>query len=127
MKKILIFTLSLVLSLRSIAQYNPSHESISSYDVPAWYSEGKLGVFMHLSAFSVPAFKNEWYATNMYYAEDHPNLIHREYRKSFRDHHEKTYGSLNEFGYKDFIPMLKMENFDADYYSDLVKKSGYFR
>ena len=104
--------------------YNTSHESIASYDVPAWYSEGKLGVFMHLSAFSVPAFKNEWYATNMYYAEDNPTLRHKEYRKSFRDHHEKTYGSLKEFGYKDFIPMLKMEKFDADYYAELVKKSG---
>ena len=26
--------------------YNTSHESIASYDVPEWYSEGKLGVFM---------------------------------------------------------------------------------
>ena len=83
--------------------YDTSHESIASYDVPAWYSEGKLGVFMHLSAFSVPAYRNEWYATNMYYAEDNPTLIHKEYRKTFRDHHEKTYGSLKEFGYKDLF------------------------
>ncbi len=110
--------------------YNTSHESIASYDVPAWYSEGKLGIFMHLSAFSVPAYKNEWYARNMYYAEDvpamndpnNPNLA--AYFKSFRDHHEATYGPLNEFGYKDFIPMLKLEKFDADYYADLVKRSG---
>jgi alpha-L-fucosidase len=104
--------------------YTPSHESIASYDVPAWYSEGKLGVFMHLSAFSVPAFKSEWYASNMYYADDIPNLRHPEYRKSFRAHHEKTYGSLKEFGYKNFIPMLKLEKFDADYYAELLKKSG---
>jgi alpha-L-fucosidase len=104
--------------------YNTSHESIASYDVPAWYSEGKLGVFMHLSAFSVPAFKNEWYARNMYCAEDDPKVTHPEYSKSFRDHHEKTYGSLATFGYKDFIPMLTLEKFDADYYADLIKKSG---
>jgi alpha-L-fucosidase len=83
-----------------------------------------LGIFMHLSAFSVPAFKNEWYASNMYYADDIPNLLHPEYRKMFRDHHEKTYGALKEFGYKDFIPMLTLEKFDADYYAELIKKSG---
>tara|TARA_B100000809_G_scaffold266806_1_gene331791 strand:- start:7355 stop:10270 length:2916 start_codon:yes stop_codon:yes gene_type:complete len=125
MKKLLIFTLLvLVVSLTSIAQYKPNHKSIASYDVPAWYSEGKLGIFMHLSAFSVPAFKNEWYPTNMYFPDDNPNLTHPEYRKSFRDYHEKTYGSLDEFGYKDFIPMLTLKKFDADYYADLVKKSG---
>jgi len=120
----ILAVLVLAISLQVFAQYNESHKSIASYDVPAWYSEGKLGVFMHLSAFSVPAFKNEWYATNMYYAEDHPNLIHREYRNSFRLHHEKTYGKLKDFGYKDFIPMFKLEKFDADYYADLIKKSG---
>ena len=104
--------------------YTASHESIASYEVPAWYSEGKLGVFMHLSAFSVPAFQNEWYASNMYYADDIPNLRHPEYRKSFRDYHEKTYGPLAAFGYKDFIPMLTLEKFDADYYAELVRKSG---
>ena len=125
MKELVILTsLFLVVSLKSCAQYNPSNKSIASYDVPAWYSEGKLGIFMHLSAFSVPAFKNEWYPSNMYYADDIPNVRHREYRKSFRDYHEKTYGPLNEFGYKDFIPMLTMEKFDANYYADLIKKSG---
>ena len=101
--------------------YNTSHESIASYDVPEWYSEGKLGVFMHLSAFSVPAHRSEWYASNMYATEDSSKA---EYRIQFRRYHEETYGSLKEFGYKDFIPMLKMEKFDADYYADLVKKSG---
>jgi len=125
MKKTTTLAIFLLVSvLQGFAQYKPKDTSIASYDVPVWYSEGKLGIFMHLSAFSVPAFKNEWYATNMYYAEDNSNVIHKEYSKSFRDHHEKTYGPLNEFGYKDFIPMLTLEKFDADYYADLVKKSG---
>ena len=32
-------------------KYNTEHESLSSYEVPQWYIEGKLGFFMHLSAF----------------------------------------------------------------------------
>ena len=115
MIRIISFTLILAFSFKSFAQYNSTHESIASYNVPAWYSEGKLGIFMHLSAFSVPAYKNEWYATSMYYADDNPNIKHKEWTKSFRDYHEKTYGPLNEFGYKDFIPMFTLENFNANY------------
>ena len=44
MKKKLILTLIvLVVSLKGFAQYDTSHESIASYDVPAWYNGGKLG------------------------------------------------------------------------------------
>lgn len=136
MKKMTILTsLLIVLSFTSCfvkkennsdtkQSYNPSHKSIASYDVPVWYSEGKLGVFMHLSAFSVIPYGNEWYATNMYFADDNPTMKGKEYRNKARIYHEKTYGSLKEFGYKDFIPMLKLEKFDANYYADLVKKSG---
>lgn len=124
-KKLLISSLFLlVVSLKIFAQYDTTHVSIASYDVPGWYSEGKLGIFMHLSAFSVPAFQNEWYPRHIYYAEDNPTVIHHEWTKTFRDHHIATYGPLNEFGYKDFIPMFKMDKFDAGYYADLVKKSG---
>ncbi|WP_430811967.1 MULTISPECIES: alpha-L-fucosidase [unclassified Carboxylicivirga] len=104
--------------------YNTSHESIASYGVPTWYSEGKLGIFMHLSAFSVIPYGNEWYASSMYFADDNPTIKGKEHRKKARVYHEENYGSLKEFGYKDFIPLLKMEKFDADYYADLVKRSG---
>ena len=125
MKIILITYLFLLLiSLNSFAQYDTTHTSIASYEVPAWYSEGKLGIFMHLSAFSVPAFQNEWYPRHIYYVEDNPTVIHHEYSKSFQDFHIATYDSLNVFGYKDLIPMFKMDKFDAEYFADLVKKSG---
>ena len=39
-------------------------------------------------------------------------------------HHLKTYGHPSEFGYKDFIPMWKAENFDPDALVALFKKAG---
>jgi alpha-L-fucosidase len=39
-------------------------------------------------------------------------------------YHEKTYGKLLEFGYKDFYNSLTGEGFDADAWGDLVVKSG---
>ena len=122
-----VFFESLVVTNATFAKekYDTSHESLSSYDVPQWYSEGKLGVFMHLSLFSVPAYKNEWYAANMYYTPDNPNMQrYPEYGRSFSDHHIKTYGDRKNFGYKDFIPLFTLDKFDADYYADLIDKSG---
>lgn len=41
-----------------------------------------------------------------------------------KQYHEKTYGSLHDFGYKDFYDMLKGEKFDSDQWASLVKRSG---
>jgi len=40
------------------------------------------------------------------------------------DHHVKTYGDPSVFGYKDFIPMFKGENFDPDEWAEIFKNSG---
>jgi len=39
-------------------------------------------------------------------------------------HHVDTYGHPKEFGYKNFIPMFKGENFDAVAWADLFTKAG---
>jgi alpha-L-fucosidase len=39
-------------------------------------------------------------------------------------HHQETYGDQSTFGYKDFIPMLTLEKFDADAIVELFRNSG---
>lgn len=39
-------------------------------------------------------------------------------------HHIEAYGELSEFGYHNFVPMFKAENFDAKKWADLFKKAG---
>jgi alpha-L-fucosidase len=39
-------------------------------------------------------------------------------------HHVEKWGDPSKFGYKDFIPMFKAENFDADAWIDLFNKAG---
>ena len=41
-----------------------------------------------------------------------------------REYHEKTYGNLKDFGYKDFIPMFTAEKFNADEWAKLFKDAG---
>ena len=39
-------------------------------------------------------------------------------------HQITTYGPLDKFGYKDFIPMFKAEHWDPAAWAELFKKTG---
>ncbi len=95
-------------------RYQATWASLKNYKVADWVQDAKFGVFIHWGVYSVPAFGNEWYPRNMY------NKDSKEYQ-----HHLKTFGSLDKFGYKDFIPMFKAEKFNADIWIDLFKRSGF--
>ncbi|MBS4200442.1 alpha-L-fucosidase [Bacillus sp. FJAT-49732] len=94
-------------------QFKPNWNSLSDFKVPNWYRNAKFGIFIHWGVYAVPAFKNEWYPRNMYIQGSD------EYK-----HHIEVYGEHKEFGYKDFIPLFKAENFDASEWADLFKASG---
>lgn len=94
--------------------FQPDWDNIAqNYEFPDWFKDAKFGIFIHWGVYSVPAFGNEWYPRNMYQEGS------AEY-----EHHRKTYGDLTTFGYKDFIPMFKAENFNPDEWAQLFKESG---
>lgn len=93
--------------------YEAKWDSLKKYTVPEWYLDAKFGIFIHWGVYSVPAFGNEWYPRNMY-CEGSPEF----------KHHVKEYGPQAQFGYKDFIPRFKAENFDAKAWAALFKKAG---
>lgn len=88
-------------------------DSLKAFRVPEWYLNDKFGIFVHWGVYSVPAFGNEWYARKMYLQGS----------KEF-EHHLATYGEHTEFGYKDFIPQLTGENYDAEAWAKLFKQAG---
>jgi alpha-L-fucosidase len=96
-----------------LTKYEPTWESLKNYTAPQWYLDAKFGIFIHWGVYSVPAFGNEWYPRNMY-IQGSP-----EYH-----HHLETYGPHTQFGYKDFIPQLTAEKFDADEWARLFKAAG---
>lgn len=94
-------------------KFKDNWESLSEYQVPTWFKNSKFGIFIHWGVYSVPAYKSEWYPRNMYIqGSDEFN------------HHIKTYGRHKDFGYKDFIPMFKAKEFNADEWADLFEKAG---
>ncbi len=87
--------------------------SLRGYRVPAWYTSGKFGIFIHWGVYSVPAFGTEWYP-RMMYQKDNPVY----------EHHLTTYGLHKDFGYKDFVPQFTMHDFDASEWARLFAQAG---
>lgn len=87
-------------------------QSLQAYRVPDWYVDAKFGIFIHWGVDSVPAY-DDWYFGRMY------EKGHDVYR-----HHLATYGPQTTFGYKDFIPRLTFEKYDAKQYAALFKSAG---
>ena len=90
-----------------------SWDSLQEYEIPEWYLDAKFGIFIHWGVYCVPAFGNEWYPRQMY-QRGTPHY----------QHHVDTYGPHTEFGYKDFIPMLTAEKFDASEWAELFADAG---
>ena len=93
--------------------FEASWRSLDAYQVPPWFRDAKLGIFIHWGIFSVPAFDNEWYSRNMYVKGSVPYEYHR-----------AVYGPQSKFGYKDFIPRFTMAKFDPDAWADLFVRAG---
>ena len=93
--------------------YTDTWDSLCGHPTPVWYEKGKFGIFIHWGVYSVPAFGDEWYPRNMYRKGSRENL-----------HHVETYGTLDKFGYKDFIPMFRGEKFDPVQWAELFQEAG---
>ncbi len=87
-------------------------ESLKRYECPEWFRDAKFGIYLHWGAYSVVE-RGEWYARKLYIEGE------ADYK-----YHVETYGHPSEFGYKDFIPMWKAENWDPDALLALFKRAG---
>jgi len=93
--------------------FTDSWESLRGYSVPEWFMDAKFGIFVHWGPYAVPAFESEWYPRNMY-QEGSPEY----------EHHLEEWGDHESFGFKDFIPRFRGENWDPKQWVDLFVESG---
>jgi len=107
------------------ARYEPTKASLDAHPLPAWWSEGKFGIFIHWGVYSVPAWAPldelgkasditpyaEWYGSTMTI----PGSATYQY-------HLQTYGQ--DFAYDDFIPRFTAAKFDPDAWVELFGEAG---
>jgi alpha-L-fucosidase len=96
--------------------YQPTWNSLKNWRTPQWLREGKFGIYTHWGVYSVPAMgpNATWYANKVYWEPDSPE----------RKHQEQTYGPLEKFGYKDFIPLFTGAKFNAEEWAELFQRAG---
>jgi alpha-L-fucosidase len=83
-----------------------------NYKIPDWMVDGKFGIFIHFGLYAIPAHNSEWYEKHMYGDA------------ATRNWHIKTFGPLDQFGYKDFIPKFTLPAFDPNAWAKVFKDSG---
>ena len=100
----------------STQPYQASWNSLDHRQTPQWLRDGKFGIYTHWGIYSVPAQgpNGTWFANRAYAKTNSPE----------RKFWEATYGPLEKFGYKDFIPQFTGEKFNADEWADLFQKAG---
>ncbi len=96
--------------------YEATWESIRTHQVPAWYNNAKLGIFIHWGLYSVPAWApptgelgkiewKKWFYQNPY-AEWYLNTLRLKDSPTYK-HHIETYGP--DFDYYNFAKTFNQE------------------
>jgi alpha-L-fucosidase len=92
--------------------FEPTFESLTTFECPDWFRDAKFGIWSHWGPQSVPRY-GDWYARNMY----------REGSDQYR-YHLRTYGHPSQFGYGDVVQLWKAERFDPGALMDRFAAAG---
>ena len=89
--------------------YEPTWESLAGHEVPDWFHDAKLGIFIHWGPYAVPAYADP--DGDHAYAEWYPYYMYQD-GSDTQVYHEETYGSDVE--YVDFVDDWHAEQWDPD-------------
>jgi alpha-L-fucosidase len=96
----------------SCGQYAPNWNSLDSRPLPAWYDEGKIGIFLHWGVFSVPAFSSEWFWWS--WQGSHAPGVVAYMNENYRP----------DFTYADFASKFHAEFYDPQQWAQIFQAAG---
>lgn len=107
---------TICISQSAFAQWKPDWDQLRSRPYPKWFTDAKLGIFIHWGLYSVPAYTGkegygEWFLRGL--QVDSPRQV--EFQK-------RVFGE--DFTYRDYAPLFKAELFDPNEWADVFKRSG---
>jgi alpha-L-fucosidase len=102
------------------APYDGTWESLQEMSVPAWFDDGKIGLFIHWGPYSAIGYRRGGSG----YAEHVPKSIYKDTKHYYPYLKERWGAHPPEFGYKNIIPEFKAENWDPDQWASLFKEVG---
>lgn len=116
MKRNLLSIIVLLLANNLFAQVEPTWESLQKRGYPQWFSDAKLGIFIHWGLYSVPSYATlegygEWFYRGLTTDDGE--------RQAFQ---ERVFGK--DFRYEDYDGLFKAELWNPEEWADLFQKSG---
>ena len=118
---LLIGSVPTIVAQDAKAPYDGSWESLQKMPVPAWFDDGKIGIFIHWGPYSRIGYRKGGRG----YSEHVPKMMYREPDHYFPIIKERWGKQPPEFGYKDIIPEFKAENWDPDAWAKLFADVGF--
>lgn len=115
MKRVTIVLVCLI-AMISLQGQNDLMTNLKSRPYPQWFSDAKLGIFIHYGLYSIPSYSGKEQYAEWFYK----GLISQD---SLRIKFQKDVFGEN-FKYEDYKDLFKAEMFDANQWADLFKKSG---
>ena len=100
--------------------YDGTWESLQKMPVPAWFDDGKIGIFIHWGPYSAIGYRKGGRG----YAEHVPKMIYEDPAHYYPYLEERWGATPPEFGYKDIVPEFKAENWDPDAWAELFAEVG---
>lgn len=100
--------------------YDGSWESLQKMPVPAWFDDGKIGIFIHWGPYSVLGYKKGGKG----YAEHVPRQIYADSKHHYPVLKERFGAAPPEFGYKDVVDHFKAERWDPEAWAALFDEVG---
>ncbi|MGY6743968.1 MAG: alpha-L-fucosidase [Cecembia sp.] len=108
-------------SVNRQGRYKPNVESLKLHEVPEWFEDAKLGIFLDWGPWSVPGYaplKGAEASTGGSYPDWYEFLMDNLYK----EYHDEVWGA--DFRRDDFLPLLTGENFNSEEYMLLAVNSG---
>lgn len=102
------------------APYDGSWESLQQMPVPAWFDDGKIGIFIHWGPYSAIGYLKRGRG----YSEHVPKMMYRDPKYYYPYLKERWGAHPPEFGYKDIVPEFTAANWDPDAWARLFKEVG---
>ena len=105
---------------RASDPYDGSWESLQKMPVPAWFDDGKIGIFIHWGPYSVLGYKKG----DRGYAEHAPKEMYANTKHYYPVFKERFGAAPPEFGYKNLVDHFKAEKWDPNAWASLFEEVG---
>lgn len=115
LKRGIVIVVCLLAGLCSQAQVS-TVEELKNRPYPQWFSDAKLGIFVHFGLYSIPSYSGKEQYAEWFYK----GLISGD---SLRINFQKEVFGKN-FRYEDYKDLFKAELFDAEQWVDLFLRAG---